>query len=172
MLPVLAEFFIVKNCYKFCSLPTIRQSLVLTLLSWTQKVQHCLQILAFLGFTLPDGEAIAREDSSSSAPLNSRTLPHHPIDLDRPVDLALDYNFRHTCCYRGYNKRASFYSCFSRKYFWDFLEKPLFVLIKAALRSPGQRRLAACESRYFVLCGGESVSWIHWGRSLVRENCS
>ncbi|HEY9299335.1 MAG TPA: hypothetical protein VIQ31_23835 [Phormidium sp.] len=60
MLAVLAELFIVKNCYEFGSISTIRQSLVLTLLSGTQKVQHCLQLLAFLGFTLPDWEAIAR----------------------------------------------------------------------------------------------------------------
>ncbi|MEG4504538.1 hypothetical protein QUA81_09960 [Microcoleus sp. F6_B4] len=59
MLAVLAELFIVKNCYKFGSISIIRQSLVLTLLSDTQKVQHCLQLLAFLGFTLPDWEAIA-----------------------------------------------------------------------------------------------------------------
>jgi len=59
MLAVLAEFFIVKNCYKFGSISTIRQSLVLTLLSWPQKVQPCLQLLAFLGFRLPDWEAMA-----------------------------------------------------------------------------------------------------------------
>jgi len=60
MLAVLAELFIVKNCYKFGSISTIRQSLVLTLLSGTQKVQHSLQLLPFLGFRLPDWEAIAR----------------------------------------------------------------------------------------------------------------
>jgi hypothetical protein len=69
MLPVLPEFFIVKNCYKFGSLPTIRQSLVVTLLSRTQKVQHSLEILAFLGFTLPHWEAIAPVNIPLRSPL-------------------------------------------------------------------------------------------------------
>jgi hypothetical protein len=36
------------------------QSLVLTLLSGTQKIPHSFQILAFVGFSLPQEEGIDR----------------------------------------------------------------------------------------------------------------
>lgn len=87
------------------------QSLVLTLLSGTQKIQQSLQILAFLGFSLPHREGIDRRTFLLERPLNTQTLPRHPIDLDPRICFAVDYNFRHTYCYGGYHKRASFDSC-------------------------------------------------------------
>ena len=148
MLAVLREWLIVKKCYKFGSPPTIMQSLVLTLVSWTQKVQYCLQLIAFIGFTLSHWKGIALGTFLFDADLNTQTLPSYLIDLDRLLSLAADYNFRHRCCYYAYHKSASFYNFLSMIYFWAFLAKPWFVLTKEALWCPRQRRLTVYKSRY------------------------
>ena len=141
MLAVLTELFIVKNCYKFGSPPSIMHSLVLTLLSWTQKLQRCLQLLGLVSFTISHWKGIQGEHSCSIAHLNTQTLPPHLIDLDRLLCLAVNYNFRHTCCYVNYHKPATFYACFSMIYFFAFVTEPLFMLINVALWCPSPPKL-------------------------------
>lgn len=107
MLAVLTEFSIVKNCYKFTWSPTIMQSLVVTLLSGTQNFSTVSRSLPSYVLASPTGKGSIAEPSSWIAPLNTQTLPPDPIDLDPPICFAVDYNFRHTYCYWGYNKLAS-----------------------------------------------------------------